>query len=81
MDHGKLIAFGTPEEPAGSAGSDVISFTSRAGLDFTGLRRLPFVTGVREDRPGAYSITTSNALDRPLPHGDETRTRPSTTFR
>lgn len=63
IDHGKLIAFGTPEELTRSSASEVVSFTSREGLDLEGIAALPFVSGVREDRPGTYSISTSNALD------------------
>jgi ABC-2 type transport system ATP-binding protein len=63
MDHGKLIAFGTPDELTNSTGSEVISFTSQKGLNLDGLRKLPFVVGVREARPGGYSMTTSNALE------------------
>lgn len=63
IDHGTLIAFGTPEELTRSSASEVISFTSQPGLDPARLRELPFVTDVREARPGEFSITTSNALD------------------
>ncbi len=63
VDHGKLIAFGTPEELTRSSAGEIISFISQEGLDLTGLQELPFVTGVREDRPGTYTMTTTNALD------------------
>ncbi len=63
VDHGKLIAFGTPEELTSSSAGEIISFTSQEGLDLAGLQSLPFVTSVREDRPGTYSLATTNALD------------------
>ncbi len=63
VDHGKLIAFGTPEELTRSAAGEIISFTSQEGLDLAALQALPFITDAREDRPGMYALSTTNALD------------------
>jgi ABC-2 type transport system ATP-binding protein len=63
IDHGRLIAFGTPQELTGTSATDVITFTAPPGLDVSELKTLPQVIDVREDRPGTYTITTSDALD------------------
>ncbi|HEX8917120.1 MAG TPA: ABC transporter ATP-binding protein, partial [Chloroflexota bacterium] len=62
VDHGRLIAFGTPAELTGLEGSEVVTFTAREGLDKETLEGLPGVAQVREPRPGAWSLTTSDAI-------------------
>jgi ABC-2 type transport system ATP-binding protein len=63
IDHGRLVRLGTPEELTGVSAAEIVTFHGPEGLSLAQLRALPFMTDVREDRPGAYTLTTSNALD------------------
>jgi ABC-2 type transport system ATP-binding protein len=56
INHGRLVATGTPAELTASGAESQLSFRARAGLDLeTLLATLPAVTG-REGPPGAYLI-------------------------
>lgn len=63
IDHGKLVAFGTPEQLTSVSATEIISFSGPEHVPLDELRRLPGVKGVSEDRPGVYVISTGNALD------------------
>ena len=62
VDHGRLVAFGTPAELTGLSGSEVVTFTARDRLSASDLRDLPGVADVREPRPGVWNITTGDAI-------------------
>jgi ABC-2 type transport system ATP-binding protein len=56
INHGRLVATGTPAELTASDGEGQLSFRARPGLDLdTLLATLPAVTG-REGPPGAYLL-------------------------
>jgi ABC-2 type transport system ATP-binding protein len=63
IDHGGLIAFGTPEDLMRSAASEVVRFTAPPQLDLTPLRSISGMAQIVEERAGAYVFTTSDALD------------------
>jgi ABC-2 type transport system ATP-binding protein len=62
IDHGKLLAIGTPEELIGASATDVITFSAPPDLSLEDLQGLHPGVVVTEERPGYYSITTSNGL-------------------
>lgn len=62
VDHGKLVAFGTPEELTAVSAREIVSFTAPAGM-LSEIGALPEVEAAREDRPGVYSLTTNDALN------------------
>jgi ABC-2 type transport system ATP-binding protein len=62
VDHGRLVAFGTPAELTALSGGEVVTFTARGGLDAADLQDLPGAADVRQPRPGEWSLTTSDAV-------------------
>ncbi len=59
MDHGKMIALGTPAELIASLGADqIVEFSVKGGLEDAPLAGLSGVRGVRE-RNGGYLLTVS----------------------
>jgi ABC-2 type transport system ATP-binding protein len=59
MDHGKVIALGSPQELIASLGADqIIEFTVDGSIQEDSLKRLPGVRGVRV-RDGGFSLTVS----------------------
>ncbi len=62
IDRGRLVAHGAPEELTNVSASEVVTFTGPEHL-LGELQNLPGVSNIREDRPGVYAITTSDALD------------------
>jgi ABC-2 type transport system ATP-binding protein len=67
MDHGRVIALGTPAELIASLGADqIVEFSLTGdGFDDAPLRRLPGVSGVRVGETG-YSLSVS-AISEALP--------------
>ncbi len=63
IDHGRLIAYGSPEELTGVSTTEIVTFTAREGLDLAAFREFLGVQEVRQERPGVYSMTTNNALE------------------
>jgi len=63
MDHGRLLAMGTPEDLMAGSAHDIVTFRAPAGVDLRTFQGLPSVVNVREERPGLYAITTTDALD------------------
>jgi len=60
MDHGRIIALGTPLELIASLGADqIIEFNVKGELNDADLTRLPGVRGVR-GREGDYALTVSD---------------------
>ncbi|MGH3359264.1 MAG: ABC transporter ATP-binding protein [Nocardioidaceae bacterium] len=58
IDHGRVIASGTPAQLTSSGAEDTIRFTARPGLDVGELAlALPSATNVVESAPGSYVIT------------------------
>jgi len=66
MDHGRVIALGSPEELIASLGADqIVEFALSDGTTPTGLQALPGVKGVR---PGSDRIALTVAqLHRAVP--------------
>ncbi|HVF88945.1 MAG TPA: ABC transporter ATP-binding protein [Blastocatellia bacterium] len=59
MDHGRIIALGTPLELIASLGADqIIEFNVKGALDDAALAKLPGVRGMRA-REGDYALTVS----------------------
>ncbi|HKG22188.1 MAG TPA: ABC transporter ATP-binding protein [Blastocatellia bacterium] len=59
MDHGRIIALGTPLELIASLGADqIIEFNVKGALDDAALAELPGVRGMRA-REGDYALTVS----------------------
>ncbi len=59
VDHGKVIALGTPRELIGKiGGAEVIEFAAQAGVDAQELAKLPGVAGVRQNVDG-WSLTAT----------------------
>ena len=65
IDHGKLVALGTPAELMARAGTGTLRFTGPEGLEAAELALLPGAGTVREERPGLYAMT-GNDLDELL---------------
>jgi len=63
IDHGKLVAFGTPAELMSGASAEVVTFTVTPPIEDGTLHTLPGVTSARSARAGEHLLTTSNALD------------------
>lgn len=63
IDHGKLVALGTPEELVGASATETISFTGPEGIALKEFQGLTGVQGAQEVRPGVYNLTTSQPLD------------------
>jgi ABC-2 type transport system ATP-binding protein len=63
VDHGKLVALGTPEQLTSVSATEIVTFSGPEGIPPDELRRLPAVKGATENRPGAYTITTDDALN------------------
>ncbi|HVG39253.1 MAG TPA: ABC transporter ATP-binding protein [Pyrinomonadaceae bacterium] len=60
MDHGRVIALGTPFELIESLGADqIVEFSARGEIDEHALGRLPGVRGVRA-KNGEYALTVSD---------------------
>ncbi|HEY0080421.1 MAG TPA: ABC transporter ATP-binding protein [Pyrinomonadaceae bacterium] len=60
MDHGKVIALGTPLELIESLGAEqIVEFTTKAEVDEASLKSLPGVRGVRAVK-GGYALTVSD---------------------
>jgi ABC-2 type transport system ATP-binding protein len=58
VDHGRVIAVGSPRELTARGASGTIRFTATAGLDIVSLAaELPAGTQVRETLPGHYLVT------------------------
>jgi len=57
IDHGRLVALGTPEELLAQSGKGVVRFIATSGLPAAALRALPGVRTAQEERPGAYVLT------------------------
>jgi ABC-2 type transport system ATP-binding protein len=62
IDHGRLVALGTPQELTIS-GTEVITFRGPERLRLPELESLQNVTAAREDHPGAYSLATTDAIE------------------
>jgi len=62
IDHGRLIALGTPEELIGDSATEVVIFTGPSGLSIQVMDHLADGGTAREERPGAYIITTTDPL-------------------
>ena len=58
VDHGRLVACGTPAELTAGGGGRVIRFAAPAGLDTDGLAVALGGAGVAEERPGDYRADT-----------------------
>jgi ABC-2 type transport system ATP-binding protein len=57
VDHGRVVAGGSPEELTGASSGAIVRFTAPPSLDLTGLRRaLPEDVSVTEPRPGDYLV-------------------------
>jgi len=63
IDHGKLIAFGTPEDLTASLSTDLITFTSPDGPALDDLKNLPHVVAAAKPRAGVYTLTTNDSLE------------------
>ncbi len=60
LDHGRVIALGTPDELIASLGADqIVEFTTRGALDQETVAALPGVRGVHAKR-GGYALTVSD---------------------
>jgi ABC-2 type transport system ATP-binding protein len=60
MDHGKVIALGTPLELIASLGADqIVEFTSKGEIEEASLKALPGVRGVRA-AGGGHALTVSD---------------------
>ena len=60
LDHGRVIALGTPDELIASLGADqIVEFTTRGALDHATVATLPGVRGVRAKNDG-YALTVSD---------------------
>ena len=62
VDRGKLVAIGRPDDLIGDSDTEIITFSGSPGLDLASLARRLHTARVLEERPGAYSITTGDAL-------------------
>jgi ABC-2 type transport system ATP-binding protein len=62
VDHGRLVAFGTPEELTAVSANEVVTFTGPAGM-LAEIRALPGARAAAEDRPGVFIVTTNVPLD------------------
>lgn len=62
IDHGRLVALGTPQELTLS-GTEVITFVGPEHRHLVDLERLQNVSAAREDRPGAYTLATTDAIE------------------
>jgi ABC-2 type transport system ATP-binding protein len=63
VDHGRVVASGTPDDLTTGAGGDGFTFSARPGLacaDLASALRLP-AGAVREVRPGEYSVAVDAA--------------------
>jgi ABC-2 type transport system ATP-binding protein len=62
VDHGRIVAAGTPTELTERAGDEEISFSAAAGLDRRGLAKALGLAAdaVRELRPGEYVVATAS---------------------
>ena len=59
VDHGKVIALGTPAELIASLGAEhVVEFSLQGDLDFAAVQGLPGVRGARREGPG-WSLTVT----------------------
>jgi ABC-2 type transport system ATP-binding protein len=56
VDHGRLVALGTPAELTAKAGAGTVRFLAPPGIATAALARLPGASGAREDRPGVYAV-------------------------
>lgn len=66
MDHGRVIALGTPAELVASLGADqIVNFSARTPVERAPLSALTGVSSVRE-RDGAFSLTVSD-ISQALP--------------
>lgn len=63
VDHGKLVAFGTPEQLTNASATEIVTFSGPEHLPPDELRRLPGVKRVSENRAGAYTVSTDDALN------------------
>lgn len=62
IDHGKLLAIGTPEELIGASAAEIITFSGPAGLSFEAMEQELGDLKVQEERPGSYAVRTSDSL-------------------
>jgi ABC-2 type transport system ATP-binding protein len=61
MDHGRVIALGTPDELIASLGADqVVEFSATGELVEEPLARLPGVTRLLRAQGGGYALTVSD---------------------
>jgi ABC-2 type transport system ATP-binding protein len=66
VDHGRVVAAGTPIELTALGSEEELRFAARAGLDHVALAaamRVP-TSAVQEPRPGDYIVTASATADR-----------------
>ncbi len=61
IDHGKLLALGTPESLIGATSGEVITFTGPLGLKKESLETF-LGAPVKEVRPGAYAVNSADPL-------------------
>ncbi|MDB5058505.1 MAG: transporter related protein [Chloroflexi bacterium] len=59
IDHGKLVALGTPADLTGRAGG-VVRFLAPPGLTADGLQSLPGCSAVLEERPGVFALRSDD---------------------
>jgi ABC-2 type transport system ATP-binding protein len=57
IDHGRLIALGTPAQLMAQAGTGTVRFRARAALDLAQLQALPGAVQAQEELGGSYSIS------------------------
>ena len=75
IDHGRLIALGSPAELTAAVPTSDIWLTAPPGLDRDSLATLPAVKSVRETEPGQYVFETDRALDLLVELAEWLRTR------
>jgi ABC-2 type transport system ATP-binding protein len=63
IDHGKLVALGTPEELVGASNTDVITFSISGAIDIASLQNAMQPDQVQVERAGVYVVYTSDALE------------------
>jgi len=64
VDHGSVVAAGSPTELTAAAGGEVVRFTATARLDLSKLRELLGIGAVAlEESPGNYRVTGRSAAD------------------
>jgi len=61
VDKGKLVALGAPDQLIGASASAVVAFTT-ATVSLQAVQRVVGDEPASEERPGSYSITTSDPL-------------------